>query len=417
MTGRTTQVLNLAQSVEEDKSAAQQAAIDAQFTANSAMWSASVNYSQGQNAISPINFQTYRRKVAGVSATDPSADAANWEKVGTDAYSKEETYSKAQANALLNRVFTKENSQICAWTKTGAGTVSTATKIVAEVAGDIKTINPSTAVTMPSLSAGTDYAIWLRPDGVLECTSNFTTPPVANSRQLGGFHYAPGGNASGTSGGNTTPQINEFSMWDLKFRPACADPRGMALVADGFWTDIYLLGVDHHINGSSKFNVTIADGASPPKRPLAFGGNGTLAYSSLNWWEAAEVMRSHGKRLPTYSEFAALAYGTTEASSGGTDPVSTILRNAYTSKWGVMLASGNLWTWGDEFGGGAAAASWTDNTGGRGSTYQMENAVRFGGNCDGGANAGSRCSDWDATPTVSIGSFSARGVCDHLRLE
>jgi hypothetical protein len=318
----------------------------------------------------------------------------------------------------FSRHFAKSNVAICAFAKTGLFNVSTAAAFTAEVNSQVYSIAASTAVTMPgSATAGTDYAIWLRPDGVLECTSNFTTPPVANSRQLGGFHYAPGGNASGTSGGNTTPQINEFSMWDLKFRPACADPRGMALVADGFWTDIYLLGVDHHINGSSKFNVTIADGSSPPKRPLAFGGNGTLAYGSLNWWEAAEVMRSHGKRLPTYSEFVALAYGTTEASSGGTDPVSTILRNAYTSKWGVMLASGNLWTWGDEFGGGAAAASWTANTGGRGSTYQMENAVLFGGYWNGGAFSGSRCSDWSASPTVSGNSISARGVCDHLRLE
>jgi hypothetical protein len=37
----------------------------------------------------------------------------------------------------------------------------------------------------------------------------------------------------------------------------------------------------------------------------------------FNWWEAGEVMRSYGKRLPRADEFGALAYGTTEASSVG----------------------------------------------------------------------------------------------------
>jgi hypothetical protein len=42
------------------------------------MWNPSTNYALGQNAISPTNFQTYRRRVAGVSATDPVSDTTNW---------------------------------------------------------------------------------------------------------------------------------------------------------------------------------------------------------------------------------------------------------------------------------------------------------------------------------------------------
>jgi hypothetical protein len=273
---------------------------------------------------------------------------------------------------------------------------------------------------MPTLTAGTDYAIYGCTDGTLRADANFSAPSgytTANSRKIGGFHYAPGGNAAAQAGGDTTPAINEYSLWDLKFRPACTDPRGMTLVADGFWSDIYLLGVDHLTNGTSKYNVTIADRSSPPKIPVKFGGNGSSAYGSLNRWEAAEVLMSYGKRLPDYGEFAALAYGTTEASSFGTDPGSTILRAAYTSRYGVMLASGNLWVWGSNFGGGAAGAAWTANTGGRGSTYQMENAMLFGGNWDIGALSGSRCSNWNSSPTPPNSVISARGVCDHLMLE
>ena len=69
------------------------------------------------------------------------------------------------------------------------------------------------------------------------------------------------------------------------------------------------------------------------------------------------------------------------------------------------------------FGGGAAAASWTANTGGRGSTYQMENAVLFGGFWGSSSNSGSRASGWYDSPTTSYNNIGARGVCDHLILD
>jgi hypothetical protein len=127
-------------------------------------------------------------------------------------------------------LFNKADPTIVGFTKTGAGSATTSTTIYVEVNGVIKTVASGTSITMPTFASGTDYAIWCKPDGTLEATSNHTSPPVANSRKIGGFHYAPGGNATGTSGGNTTPQINEYSFWDLKFRPSCSDPRGMTLV-------------------------------------------------------------------------------------------------------------------------------------------------------------------------------------------
>jgi hypothetical protein len=47
----------------------------------------------------------------------------------------------------------------------------------------------------------------------------------------------------------------------------------------------------------------------------------------------------------------------------------------------------------------------------------MENAVLFGGVWFEGANSGSRCSLWLYSPSFSNNDISARGVCDHLRLE
>ena len=286
-----------------------------------------------------------------------------------------------------------------------------------EVNGIWTFVASGTAATMPgSPVAGTDYALWVKTGGVLEVTSSFTSPPVAGSRLVGGFHYAPGGNATGTSGGDSTPAINQYSLWDLKWRPSGDDPRGMHLVGGGFWGDIYITGVDHIINGTSKYNVTIADGSSPPRIPVAFGGNGSTVYGSYNWWEAAEVLHSHGKRLPTYMEYCALAYGVTEATSRGSDPGTTGLDAARTSKWGTMQATGNMYIWGADLGGPYAAAGYVATPGTRGSTYYLPNAVIVGGAWSEGANAGSRYSYWGGTPSNSANSIGSRGVSDHMKL-
>lgn len=324
----------------------------------------------------------------------------------------------ANLTSLANKgLFKKVDSTIVAWTKTGAGTATSATTIYIDVNGSIKTIASGASITMPTLAAGTDYAIWAKTDGTLEATSNFTSPPTANARKVGGFHYAAGDNASAQSGGNTTPQINAYSFWDLKFAPACADPRGMVLVGGGFWADIYLTGVDAITNGSSKYNVTMADGSSPPKVPTMFGGNGTTTYGSYTWFEVMELATAFGKRCPTQQEFMSLAYGTTEASSIGADQNSTILNAAYTSKWGVVQAAGVLWIWGSERGGPYAAASWNANTEGRGSEYNAPNAVLLGGDWNFGSNCGSRCSLWNNTASSSYTDLGSRFCCDHLQLD
>jgi len=319
-----------------------------------------------------------------------------------------------------NGWFAKADPTTVAFTKTGAGTVSIKAGTSVSVFGAPLRFPTATAVVMPTLSTGTDYAIYAATDGTVRADANFSAPTgytTANTRKIGGFHYAPGGNAAAQSGGNTTPAINEYSIWDLKFKPAASDPRGMTLVAGGFWADIYFCGTDHYTNGTSKYNVLIADGSSAPKIPAAFGGNGTTNYGSFTWWEANETLAAYGKRSPRYAEFAALAYGTTEASSVGSDQLNTVLNAAYTSKWGVMQAAGVMWSWGNEFGGGSAGASWSANTEGRGSTYQLENAVRFGGNWADGAVSGSRCSLWADAPTNAGDYLGVRGVCSHLILE
>ena len=331
--------------------------------------------------------------------------------------SKTNLGNAAYANLLgPNAYFAKSDPTQVAWTKTDNGTAKLNQLLHVEVNGLILIIAADTAITMPSLTAGTDYAIWCKTDGSLEASSNHVTPPAANARRIGGFHYAPGGNASAQAGGDSTPAINPYSFWDLHWRFAGPDPRGMALVAGGFWADIYLLNTDPDLNGTSAHGVTIADGSSPPKIPAVFGGSGGTTYGSLTWFEAQEVLAAYGKRAPTQAEFMALAYGVTEATARGSDPVSTGLDAARTSRWGIMQATGNLWVWGRDLGGPYGAASWNANTEGRGSTYNGPNAALFGADWNLGESSGSRASYWGAAPSISNGIFGARGVGDHLQL-
>jgi hypothetical protein len=390
-------------------------------------------------ASAALSYDSFDDRYLGVKTADPTLDndgnalltgALYFNSVSNvmrvyNSVAWQSTNLTAFADALH---FTKPASQAHCFAKTGAGTISVLAGVDVTVAGTLVSFSIQTAVVMPSLTAGTDYAIYVCTDGTIRADASFSAPTgytTANSRQIGGFHYAPGGNAAAQAGGNTTPAINEYSIWDLKFRPACADPRGMALIAGSFWADIYLLGVDYLTNGSSKYNVSIADGSAPPKRSTLYGGNGTTTYADGNWWNLNEALKHVGKRSPTYSEFAAFAYGTTEAtSSGGTDVPTTGVTgtgatsawNLFTSKFGIIQASGCMWIWGDEFGGGAAAAGYVANTQGRGSTYQMENAVLLGGAWSEAATSGSRCSSWSTSATYSAVLIGARGVCDHLTL-
>jgi hypothetical protein len=314
--------------------------------------------------------------------------------------------------------FRKADATTPAFSVTGAGTISVKAGTIAECAGVLTTYASATAVTMPSLSAGTDYAIYQCSDGTIRADASFTAPTgytTTNSRQIGGFHYAPGGNAAAMAGGDTTPAINPYSVWDLKFRPRCIDPRGMALVAGRFWADIYLTNTATDANGSSRYGLAICSGGVPPKIPAAFGGNGSTAYGQFNMWDATEVLASVGKRLLTTKEFQIAAYGTTEETSLSADPVTTGLQaGTYTSKWGLFQATGCYWVWGDNMGGPYSAASYTQSTGNRGQFYDQPNAVRLGGAFGSGADSGSRASSWIGAASSSVGGLGARGCCDHL---
>ena len=110
----------------------------------------------------------------------PTADGTNGQVLSTNGSG---VLSFSTISATIWGLFRKADPTIVAWTKTGNFTLQTATTLYVEVNGSVKTIASGTSITMPTATAGTDYAIWAKTDGSLEATSNHTSPPTANARK------------------------------------------------------------------------------------------------------------------------------------------------------------------------------------------------------------------------------------------
>lgn len=333
----------------------------------------------------------------------------------------------------------KLDSETPCMTKTSATALSLKGGTSISVGGARIHFDTDTSVIMPTLVGGTDYAVYVCYDSTVRASDNFLAPVgynTSNSRKIGGFHYGlvsptetvAGGQFPTSGNGMIWTQgdvdkikgINEFSIWDLKFRPSCEDPRGMALVSGQFWADIYFCGTNHEVNGTSKAGTDVASGTVLPKRPTMYGGNGTATYASGTAFNFKEIAASHGKRCPTYAEFSSLAYGTTEGISlgGASSTIPTTKREPrFTSKWGMEQVTGHHWTWGFEVAGITGSSSYQDVTEGRGQVYGIgvSNAL-FGGHRVSGANSGSRCSNWRTAPWVSDWNVGLRSVADHVKL-
>jgi len=324
--------------------------------------------------------------------------------------------------------FFKTDSDKAAFKKTAAYEVQTSQLIRVVVNDVIVEIAEDTAVTMGDTpSVGTDMAIWIKTDGTLEASANFSTL-TGGVRTLGGFHYAPGGNATldpdgdwaNHTGGDTTPQINEYSIWDLKWRPSARDPRGLALVPGlQEWWGIYPMqngilpgplhtyGVDPCRDGNAPYKIW-ADN-SPPDR-----------YSDATPMNIFELLASQGFRPPQPWNFQLAALGVKEQeSAGGSDPgntgdVNDRTRSRFTSAWGLFDITGVIGAWSSD-----SRQTDSDTSGvtqGRSNTrFRINRFARLGGNWSDDAESGSRYVS-TATSLNSSTKFGGRGACDHVVL-
>ena len=337
--------------------------------------------------------------------------------------------------------FYKANPNLPAFVKTGGSTLSIRAQTRVEIAGAWVEFLADTAVSMPALVAGTDYAIWCSPAGALQANadpfSSPASPPVAGARKIGGFHYglvAPGTTPAGGSfatagftnqGGSMIwtqaavdriAGINEFSIWDLAWR-CKGEQRGMALDPQTeVWHAIYFCSTNHILNGVSRFNTDVASGAVLPRIPIAYGGDGTLSYGRLSQYECEEIAASFGLRLPNVDEFRSAMFGVTEAQSLGgaaaTIPL-TARQPGYTSRLGIEQATGHQWIFarGNSAAGGSAWIAGPN----RGDAYGNPWVVLLGGSRGDAASSGSRASNSSVVAWNSSWAVAFRAAGDLLK--
>lgn len=269
---------------------------------------------------------------------------------------------------------------------------------VIQIGGRAHAFNDDLPISLGIMTPGSDYGVGIADDGAPFAALVNKCNPL-DGDWIGGFHFAPGGCAAARAGGDTTPAINPYSVWDVNFRFAGPDPRGMALVElDGgrrIWVDIYLPGVDHHVSGTSQRGATIADGRDLPMKP-----DGASRFKKFDYDAAVELFAHHGKRLLGAEEFFAAAYGVEERCSRDDDPIVTgALKDGaerFISQRGIFDIAGSMWQWGTDGDPGNPRPSF------------------FGGSWIDGVDAGSRYANLGCWPVNSYENLSARGGGDHL---
>lgn len=324
--------------------------------------------------------------------------------------------------------------------KTGASALAIAAGTKVNVSGSLVSFTTQITVTMPALTAGEDYSVWVLPNGTARAVADpFSTPapaPSPGAVKIGGFHYSlvppgttPASGGFSTSGFTNTggnkvwtqadvdriAGINEFSIWDLQYRSK-GEQHGMTLDPQTrTWWGIYLCSTNHIANGISRYNTDVASGTVLPRIPLVFGGNGTINYGRLSLYEAVEIAASHNCRLPNYEEFMSAAFGVTEGQSLG-GALSTIpatgRQPGYTSRIGMEQATGHQWIIGAPFG-SVGGTAWFGVQ--RGSFYGNTGLPLFGGHRNDADKAGSRCSYWNIGAGGSDWVIGLRAACDHYQ--
>lgn len=380
---------------------------------------------------------------ASTSATNAATSATAAAGSATSASNSATLAQSFAASVVPASALYKVDKTTPALTKTGASALAIKAGTTVYLSGGVVSFASQTAVAMPALTAGTDYSVWVKPDGsavaVADPYSSPASAPVSGALKIGGFHYglvAPGTTLVSGLFNTTTNSplismvwaqsdvdaiagINQWSIWDLSFRPLC-DPRGMACVTNAngkglFWFDIYFCGTQHITNGTSAYNTDVASGTVQPVIPIIFGGNGTTKYTTLTWYEANEIAFSHKKRLISYQEFATAAFGVTENQSlgGASSTIPATARKAgYTSRWGGEQMTGHHLVWGN-VSHGASGSAWVSGPA-RGQSYGTAYGAFFGGGRDHAASSGSRCAHWNLTPWDSVWSIGLRAACDHF---
>lgn len=354
----------------------------------------------------------------------------------------------------------KEKTNIPCFIKKNANTISILknTNVVLEN-GKLKSFKENEDVKLiGSHIKGSDYVVYIDNNGKLfSIIDNFESPATIldNCFIIGGYHYGQipenetlsSGEFATTGNGmiwtqedvNKIRGINEFSIWDLRFRsggiirsPLSSRYNEMSnhgMVYDSNtnrWFAIYHASTEVDKYGISRSGTNIASGTILPIIPSAYNGDGSKKYNNLNWWTANELANSQGSRLLWEYEFNSRAFGVTENKTAGGASVTypkTERIKGLTSKIGCEQTVGTHYYWGldTSFRNDGTNWSWKDETKGRGQlytqgTYGNVKAIFGGHRTDGVSYVGSRVVYWASPPWASVWNIGVVATRDSLIL-
>ena len=253
----------------------------------------------------------------------------------------------------------------------------------------------------------------------LIASKNKTAPEgysTSESRRIGGLHYGRVRTIAQAYDPDASldQKIIPNSVWDLRHRPKC-DPSGMVeVVPDALWVDIYLASED-----GQDWPDTV-----PLSRYDATPLSGSDGYS--RYYDYTRLARNAGKRLPSYSEFVALAYGVPQGATDADGRVNTGQHGDYgfecVSCLNVDQPSGNLLQQSIHIFDRNTSNSWSDSLNeGKDSAHDhgqirhdSARTATLGGHWSDGAEAGARCLLLNGAPWNVNGSTGLRAVCDSL---
>ena len=310
----------------------------------------------------------------------------------------------------------------------------------------VTTLSLNSNLDTGTKTAGKDYYVYI----TVNASFYISLDKNKADKLIGGFHYGltPEAEVRPAAALKTEADmvnlrgIKAYSFWDLNWLPKSGIPEGKVLVDNKFWRDIYPADSDYAIRGySSCFAIgggtaKIAGGAETngrlfPKIPLAYGGNGTLNYGSLTWFEASEMAGSAGSRLLDYAEFANSSYGVVEQKSLGELGYTLNTGNIQhypelESKWGVEMATGVQYYWGSQIMNGYGNTDFVHRSGlteNRGQIFATSNSPV--GIVLGGYEAGTSTVSTSGSRNMQLSSYvwytawtgGVTAACDHLSLE
>jgi hypothetical protein len=213
-----------------------------------------------------------------------------------------------------------------------------------------------------SFTVGKDYYLYLcdpgnNNDEIYKISLNSTYPSgytAVNSRKIGGFHYGKCRsvnsslqpiNSSGTVNGtgwesNVFDGIVPRSVWTLGHRPKCS-PEGMVYLSNNVWVDIYESSDDGANGLISAYNAIPMTGTE-----------------GMHWYTFNERALKSGKRLLSYSEWCAAAYGSPQGNNADNVNAWSATTNTGRNSTGQVANAvssigcrdcvGNVWEWLDE---------------------------------------------------------------------